>query len=315
LSWKPKMRNLDKSIRQLLVLIICLIFLASCGDSSKEAKVNKSKGSSTTETAKEVTSTEEDSKPEEEENSEAESSDSDTTDASEETAEKEAETATEDTPEPEKVAEPATEPEPETKSEPEVKASPAPEPTPEPVEVAKAEPKPEPVPEPEPVAAPEPKKEPVVEPTPPPVVETKPEPVVKPTPAPEEKPAPKVAKTSGQCPQPRKTKSAPSNIAKMDKTGGANSDNGKKLYTKTAKPMACKMCHGDLGDGAGKLGAMLKPPPRNFTCDDTMKSVTAGQMFWIIKNGSKGTGMVAHKALKDAEIWDVVKFIRADFVN
>jgi mono/diheme cytochrome c family protein len=303
------MDNSEKSIRKLFVLFICLIFLASCGDSSKEAKVDKSKAAVKTETIKEATSAEEDSKSETEDNAGADSSDSDANDESEATAENEAEPAEEKAPESEKVAEPAPEPE--------VEDIPAPAPTPEPKpeEVAKAEPKPEPTPEPEPVVAPEPKPEPVVEPTPAPVVEPKPEPVVEPAPAPEEKPAPKVAKTSGQCPQPRKTKSAPSNIAKMDKTGGANADNGKKLYTKTAKPMACKMCHGDLGDGGGKLGAMLKPPPRNFTCDDTMKNVTAGQMFWIIKNGSKGTGMVAHKTLKDAEIWDVVKFIRADFVN
>jgi mono/diheme cytochrome c family protein len=47
-----------------------------------------------------------------------------------------------------------------------------------------------------------------------------------------------------------------------------------------------------------------------------MKKVSAGQMFHIIKNGSKGTGMVAHKkTLKDKEIWDVVKYIRSTWVK
>jgi len=286
-----------------------LIFLVSCGDSSKEAKVDKSKGAIETKKPKAETLTEDDPKSDLEDTAAPDSTEDDMKDDSEVTAEKEAEPVEENKPEPEVEAEPEpVKVETETKTEPKVVTDPAPELKPEPEEVAKAEPEPEP----EPVVVPEPKPEPVVEPTPAPVVEkTTPEPIVESAPAPE----PKVAKTSGQCPQPRKTKSAPSNIAKMDKTGSANADNGKKLYTKTAKPMACKMCHGDLGDGAGKLGAMLKPPPRNFTCDDTMKSVTAGQMFWIIKNGSKGTGMVAHKTLKDAEIWDVVKFIRTDFVN
>ena len=63
-------------------------------------------------------------------------------------------------------------------------------------------------------------------------------------------------------------------------------------------------------------GKALKPIPRNFTCSDTMKDVSAGQMFWIIKNGSPGTGMVAHKkTLKDKEIWDVVKYIRQSWVR
>ena len=121
---------------------------------------------------------------------------------------------------------------------------------------------------------------------------------------------------AGKCPQPRKTKSAPSGTARMDKTAKANAANGEKIFMKKAKPMACQMCHGKKGDGGGKLGKALKPTPRDFTCAATMKKVSAGQMFWIIKNGSKGTGMVPHKkTLKDKEIWDVVKYIRTTFVK
>ena len=121
---------------------------------------------------------------------------------------------------------------------------------------------------------------------------------------------------AAKCPQPRKTKAAPGGIAKKDMTAKADAANGKAIYNKKAKPMACKMCHGDNGDGGGKLGKALKPAPRNFTCAATMKNVSAGQMFYIIKNGSKGTGMVAHgKTLKDKEIWDVVKYIRSTFVK
>ena len=118
----------------------------------------------------------------------------------------------------------------------------------------------------------------------------------------------------GKCPQPRKTKAAPGSVAKKDMTGKANLANGEKLYNKTAKPMACKMCHGDKGDGGGKLGKALKPGPRNFTCAETMKDVSPGQMFHIIKNGSAGTGMDKQK-LSDKEIWDVIKYIRTTFVK
>ena len=118
----------------------------------------------------------------------------------------------------------------------------------------------------------------------------------------------------GKCPQPRKTKAAPGSVAKKDKTAKADAANGKKLYNKTAKPMACKMCHGAKGDGAGKLGKALKPAPRNFSCAATMKKVSAGQMYHIIKNGSAGTGMAKQK-LSDKEIWDVVKYIRTTFVK
>lgn len=120
----------------------------------------------------------------------------------------------------------------------------------------------------------------------------------------------------GTCPQPRKTQSAPSNLVKASIPASASVEAGKEIFEKTAKPMACKMCHGKEGDGAGKLGMALKPQPRNFTCSNTMKDITPGQMFWIIKNGSKGTGMVAHgKTLKDKQIWDVVKYIETQFVK
>ncbi|QPJ60958.1 MAG: cytochrome c [Candidatus Nitronauta litoralis] len=119
---------------------------------------------------------------------------------------------------------------------------------------------------------------------------------------------------AAKCPQKRATKNAPANIAGKDNTAKANKANGEKLYQKTAKPMACQMCHGKTGGGDGKLGKALKPAPRNFACADTMKDVSAGQMFWIIKNGSKGTGMAPMK-LKDKEIWDVVKYIREDLMK
>jgi len=119
-----------------------------------------------------------------------------------------------------------------------------------------------------------------------------------------------------KCPQKRKTKAGPASVVKSDKTAKADVAAGKKIYMKTAKPMACSMCHGKKGDGAGKLGAALKPAPRNFACAKTMKGISAGQMFHIIKKGSKGTGMVAHgKSLKDKDIWDVIKYIRTTWVK
>lgn len=120
----------------------------------------------------------------------------------------------------------------------------------------------------------------------------------------------------GICPQPRNTKSAPAGTAKMSVPKSADAKAGEKIFQKTAKPMACKMCHGSKGEGDGKLGAALKPIPRNFACSATMADVSPGQMFWIIKNGSKGTGMIAHgKSLKEKEIWDVVKYIRSEFMR
>jgi len=42
-----------------------------------------------------------------------------------------------------------------------------------------------------------------------------------------------------------------------------------------------------------------------------MKSLSDGQLFWIIKNGSKGTAMPAHKfTLSDKETWQVIHYLK-----
>ncbi|RMH02756.1 MAG: hypothetical protein D6704_13640 [Nitrospirae bacterium] len=118
---------------------------------------------------------------------------------------------------------------------------------------------------------------------------------------------------SGVCPQPRQTRRAPPEFQQLKNPlpiTKANIQAGKRLFLETAKPLACKQCHGEKGDGQGPLGAALVPPPRNFTCGKTMNTISDGQMFWIIKNGSPGTGMMAFTALSDKEVWQLIQYIR-----
>ena len=92
--------------------------------------------------------------------------------------------------------------------------------------------------------------------------------------------------SSGVCPQPRKTKRAPGKIRKLTNPLPNSPESikaGEKLYHETAQPLACVQCHGDKGDGNGPMGAALNPHPRNFTCGETMKDISDGQLYWIIK--------------------------------
>lgn len=119
---------------------------------------------------------------------------------------------------------------------------------------------------------------------------------------------------SGVCPQPRKTQQAPSEfLAKTNPlpVSAEQVQAGKKLFMETAKPLACMNCHGTRGDGAGPAGMGLMPQPRNFTCGATMKDVPDGQLFWIIKNGSPGTGMMPFSGLPDDEIWQLIQYLRS----
>lgn len=118
---------------------------------------------------------------------------------------------------------------------------------------------------------------------------------------------------SGVCPQPRKTQQAPEEFLAKSNPLPASEDHikaGRILFMETAKPLACMNCHGAKGNGAGALGAALIPPPRNFTCGSMMKDIPDGQLFWVIKNGSPGTGMMPFSNLSDDEVWQLISYIR-----
>ncbi len=117
----------------------------------------------------------------------------------------------------------------------------------------------------------------------------------------------------GVCPQPRTTKRAPGKFRNMENplpASAAHIKAGEGLFQHTAKPIACMNCHGTNGDGNGPMGTALDPRPRNFTCSDTMKDISDGQMFWIIKKGSPGTGMMAFSGMPDNQIWRLIHYIR-----
>jgi hypothetical protein len=42
-----------------------------------------------------------------------------------------------------------------------------------------------------------------------------------------------------------------------------------------------------------------------------MKNLPDGQLFWVIKNGSPGTGMMPFGNLSDDEVWELIHYIRS----
>ena len=116
------------------------------------------------------------------------------------------------------------------------------------------------------------------------------------------------------CPQERKTAEAPNDyLKKLNPLRGdpRSIKKGKVLAQIKAKPLACKHCHGMLGNSQGSMALSMKPKPRNFTCKQTMESISDGQLFWIIKNGSKGSAMPAYSYLSDKKIWQLIHYIRS----
>jgi mono/diheme cytochrome c family protein len=75
----------------------------------------------------------------------------------------------------------------------------------------------------------------------------------------------------------------------------------------------CFNCHGVSGKGDGPAGQILNPSPRNFTNPKFHKARTDGEMMWVIKNGSAGTGMVplVPTAITEEEAWFTILYERS----
>ena len=75
----------------------------------------------------------------------------------------------------------------------------------------------------------------------------------------------------------------------------------------------CFNCHGKDGDGQGEAGKILNPAPRNFTNCKFHKKRKDGELFWVIKNGSAGTGMVPliPAAITELEAWTIINYERS----
>jgi mono/diheme cytochrome c family protein len=81
---------------------------------------------------------------------------------------------------------------------------------------------------------------------------------------------------------------------------------GKKLYDSQ-----CASCHGTAGKGDGKAGAMLKPTPSDLTDGDWKHGQTDGDIFTVIRDGAKQTGMRAYGSrIPTNDIWNLVNFVR-----
>jgi mono/diheme cytochrome c family protein len=75
----------------------------------------------------------------------------------------------------------------------------------------------------------------------------------------------------------------------------------------------CAICHANDGGGQTMIGSGLYPKPPDLRLPET-QSLTDGELFWIIENGVRFTGMPAfsnggeHGGMLDS--WKLVHFIR-----
>ena len=70
----------------------------------------------------------------------------------------------------------------------------------------------------------------------------------------------------------------------------------------------CASCHGNRGDGKTMYGEGLYPPPPDLR-EPSTQDLTDGELFNIIKNGIRFTGMPGFGG-DDDDSWKLVAFIR-----
>lgn len=72
----------------------------------------------------------------------------------------------------------------------------------------------------------------------------------------------------------------------------------------------CAICHTPPGDQASPLAEGLNPQPPDLS--KVAEQQSAAELFWVIKNGIRMTGMPAWGMThSEDEIWDLVAFIKA----
>jgi mono/diheme cytochrome c family protein len=73
----------------------------------------------------------------------------------------------------------------------------------------------------------------------------------------------------------------------------------------------CAICHANDGSGDTMMGRNLYPKPPDLRLEQTQK-LAGGEIFWIIENGVRFTGMPAFGGAHGSEedSWKLVRFIR-----
>jgi mono/diheme cytochrome c family protein len=108
--------------------------------------------------------------------------------------------------------------------------------------------------------------------------------------------------------QPAAPAAAPASTASM--TNPVKPTTESQAHAKMMYGIDCAMCHGENGNGKGDLVSDMHLSMKDLTDPDTLKNMSDGDIFGLIKNG-KGKMPGEGDRAKDEAIWNLVIYVRA----
>jgi mono/diheme cytochrome c family protein len=71
----------------------------------------------------------------------------------------------------------------------------------------------------------------------------------------------------------------------------------------------CVTCHGGPGVKASEIGVGLNPEPPNLV--QSTRDMSPGEVYWVVKNGIKMTGMPAFGPThRESDLWAITAFVK-----
>jgi len=73
----------------------------------------------------------------------------------------------------------------------------------------------------------------------------------------------------------------------------------------------CRLCHSAPGYPRTEISKGLYPSPPDLVSEDVVKQLSDAELYWVIKNGIKMTGMPAFGPThSEDELWGIVVFLK-----
>jgi mono/diheme cytochrome c family protein len=105
-----------------------------------------------------------------------------------------------------------------------------------------------------------------------------------------------------------KHRNAPASARKLKNPVKADEETiaaGRALFNKN-----CASCHGEDGKSKTDVAAALKKQPTDLTAK-AMSGITDGEIYWVVTNGIKKSGMPAYKLkAKEQERWQMTLYVK-----